>query len=39
MEEDWDKDRDTYNKDVGRENIVTGVKALGISLNKNISLH
>ena len=36
MEEDWDKDRDVYNKDIDRENIVTGVKALGIGLKKNM---
>ena len=37
MEEDRDKDRDTY-KDVYREDIVAGIKALGINLKKNISL-
>jgi len=29
MEEDWDKDGDVY-KDVYREDIVAGIKALGI---------
>ena len=38
MEEGWDKDGDVYNKDVDREDIVTGVKALGIGLKKNVSL-
>jgi len=38
MEEDWDKDRDIYNKDVDREDIVAGVKALGINLKKDVSL-
>jgi len=39
MEEDCDKDRNVYNKGVDREDIVAGVKALGIGLNKNIFLH
>ena len=38
MEEDQDKDRDIYNKDVDREDIVARVKALGISLKKDVSL-
>jgi len=37
MEEDRDKDRDVYNKDIYREDIVAGIKALGINL-KNMSL-
>ncbi len=39
MEKDCDKDRNTYNKGVDREDIVAGVKALGIGLNKNVSLY
>jgi len=38
MEKDWDKDRDIYNEDVNREDIVAGVKALGIGLKKDTSL-
>ena len=38
MEEDRDKDRDVYNKDIYREDIVAGIKALGINLKKNVSL-
>jgi len=38
MEEDQDKDGDVY-KDVYREDIVAGIKALGINLKKNISLY
>jgi lambda repressor-like predicted transcriptional regulator len=37
MEEDWDKDGDAY-KDVYREDIVAGIKALGINLKKNVPL-
>ena len=37
MEEDCDKDRNAYNKGVNREDIVAGIKALRIGLNKNIS--
>ena len=37
MEEDRDKDKDAY-EDVYREDIVAGIKALGINLKKNISL-
>ena len=37
MEEDQDKNRDAY-KDVHREDIVAGIKALGIDLKKNVSL-
>ena len=38
MEEDWDKGGDIYNKDIYKEDIVAGIKALGISLKKNVSL-
>jgi len=34
MEKDWDKDRDIYNKDINRKDIVVKVKALGIGLKK-----
>jgi len=37
MEEDWDKDGDIY-KDVYREDIVAGIEALGIDLQKNVPL-
>ena len=39
MEEDGDNNRDIYNKDIDRENIVARIKALGISLKKNTSLY
>ena len=39
MGEDGDNNRDIYNKDVDREDIVAEIKALGISLKKNISLY
>ena len=39
MEKDQNKDRGIYNEDVDKEDIVTKVKALNISLKKNISLH
>ena len=39
MEEDRDKDGDVYNEDIYREDIVAGIKALGISLKKNTSLY
>jgi len=35
IKEDWDKDRDMY-EDVYREDIVAGIKALGIDLKKNM---
>jgi len=38
MEKNRDKDGDAYNKDVYREDIVAGIKALGINSKKNISL-
>ena len=37
--EDRDNNRDIYNKDVDREDIVAGIKALGIGLKKNMSLY
>ena len=37
MEEDRDKDKGAY-KDVYREDIVAGIKALGINLKNNVSL-
>ena len=39
MEEDGDNDRDIYNKDINRKDIVAKIEALGISLKKNISLY
>jgi len=33
------EDGDVYNKDVDREDIVAGIKALGIGLKKNMSLY
>ena len=38
-EEGRDKNGNAYNKDVDREDIVAGVKALGIGLKKNVPLH
>jgi len=38
MEENGDNDRDVYNEDVDGEDIVAGIKALGIGLKKNTSL-
>ena len=39
MEKDCDKNRNIYNKGVDREDIVARIKALGINLKENISLH
>ena len=39
MEEDWDKNKDVYNKDIDKKNIVAKIKALGIGSNKNMFLH
>ena len=39
MEEGWDKSGDVYNKGRHREDIVARIKALGINLKKNVSLH
>ena len=39
IEEDGDNNRDIYNRDVDRKDIVTRIKALGISLKKNTSLY
>ena len=33
------EDEDIYNKDIDREDIVAGIKALGIGLKKNMSLY
>jgi lambda repressor-like predicted transcriptional regulator len=39
MGEDRDNNRDVYNEDIDREDIVARIKALGISLKKNTSLY
>ena len=39
MEEGWDKSGDIYNEGVYKEDIVARIKALGISLKKNISFY
>jgi hypothetical protein len=39
IKEDWDKSGDAYNKNIYKKNIVARIKALGISLKKNISLY
>ena len=39
MEEDRDNNRDIYNEDVDREDIVAGIKVLGIGLKKNAFLY
>ena len=36
IEEDWDKNGNVYNKDIYKKDIVARIKALGISLKKNI---
>ena len=38
IKEDWDKSGDIYNKDIYKEDIVAGIKALRIGLKKNMSL-